>query len=42
MLMLILQTLDSLLGFPTGFDVVADSVDQWLQARAFVNSLKIF
>lgn len=42
MFIIILQTLDNLLGFPVGFDVVADGIDQYLQARAFVNSLKIF
>ncbi|AMR57564.1 hypothetical protein vB_PsyM_KIL2_0164 [Pseudomonas phage vB_PsyM_KIL2] len=41
MLQIMFQFLDCLLGFPTGFDVVADSLEQWMQARDFVKTLKI-
>lgn len=41
MLQVILQILDQLTGFPTGFDVVADGIDQYIQAQRYINSLKV-
>lgn len=34
------QILDATFGFPTGFDVVADHVEQYLEARKFILTLK--
>lgn len=36
----LLQAADQLFGFPTGFDVAADLLDEWLRARAFTTTLK--
>ena len=41
MLNVFLQILDSMIGFPTGFDVIADGVDQYIQAQRFINSIKL-
>ena len=35
------QFLDAAIGFPTGFDVVADHVEQYMEARKFILSLKL-
>lgn len=34
------QILDATFGFPTGFDVVADHVEQYMEARKFILTLK--
>lgn len=41
MLNVFLQIMDSMVGFPTGFDVIADGVDQYIQAQRYINSLKV-
>lgn len=41
MLNVFLQILDGVIGFPTGFDVIADGVDQYIQAQRFINSIKL-